>query len=216
MNEIKYIIDIQYEKCSEILDSLLDAESELSWTVNNSYDNICIKIKELIEKEPENNNNNMINSLNTLGDKNLLGSNVFIPKNNSLFNSMNDSSKSSIYEVNELKIPSTHIDLLRQISSKKDEQENSISHIQIKCFAYWNIVNKRFSDYFNMTCLKYIVKYFTKELENQIEMKYSPSVNENNHSLISESHSISIKRSKLRTDIKNLNEALLKIQKVFL
>ena len=107
-----------------------------------------------------------------------------------------------------------------------DQKEIALSHLinpvtvnckdvvkqQISCFAYWKVIEKRFCDYFDIYVIGNFCNFFSKNLVNIIDTKYSPY--RTNTVYIDESISIKSERRTVEESLKNLLMAEEDIKKI--
>jgi hypothetical protein len=113
-------------------------------------------------------------------------------------------------EINDIKIPFDKF-FTDVMTESVSNESNHVLNIQISCFSYWKVFEKRFIDYSQIFILRYLLYYYVKELGLILEKKFSPVVNENN---ITEDFSISKKRHEIITSIENLEVAKFELSKI--
>jgi hypothetical protein len=191
--EIKELIDKQTTTTKLLITELLEAEKEEEWTINPYYMDIIFKITSKIKEKKENN----CLSFN-IGSKSISSTDQIVKEEKYI-------------ELNDIKLSENDIFTTEILNSHSDEEMN-ILNIQISCFAYWKVFEKRFVDYCQLIILKKIVYFFRSELSLHLEKKFSPSSEEDD--LITEDITINNKRKEIRRSLNNLEEALLELNKV--
>jgi hypothetical protein len=113
-------------------------------------------------------------------------------------------SVSTDYEFNDVKFSEKEFFPNHHIMSS-DNDVISVMNIQISCFAYWKIFEKRFVDTYQNIILRKLLYFYDKELGLMLEKKFSPSVCKTN--FITEEVSITKKRNDIEESLERLNLA---------
>jgi hypothetical protein len=82
----------------------------------------------------------------------------------------------------------------------------AVVNVQISCFAYWKVVEKRFVDYFHVIILSKLVFKF-RELSNIFDKKFAPNTNEQAKNWIREDAAVTTKREKIEKSLEAFEEA---------
>ena len=85
--------------------------------------------------------------------------------------------------------------------------------MQISCFSYWKVFEKRLVDYLHMTIISKLLLDF-RSLESVFDRKFAPNTNEQAFKWMSEDRSVSNKREKLEKSLKAFEEAQELIRKI--
>lgn len=166
---------------------ILDGEKACEWTINPYYMDTVIKTLTEIKKKKE-----KIEADKIKGIKNIDITPVLINDNQVDYN--------DIFTTNVLKY---HND---------DDDEMCILNLQVACFAYFKVFEKRFVDTYQMLIMNNMIMYHQKNLAIIIEKKFSPTVTHANY--IEEDPSILQKRQNLQNSITNLEVAKDELNKI--
>ena len=93
------------------------------------------------------------------------------------------------------------------------DNEMSTITMQISCFSYWKVFEKRLVDYLNMTIISKLLLDF-RSLDSVFDKKFAPNSNEQAFKWISEDRNVSNKREKLEKSLKAFEEARELIRKI--
>ena len=93
------------------------------------------------------------------------------------------------------------------------DSDMSTMTMQISCFSYWKVFEKRFVDYLHMTIISKLLLDF-RTLESIFDKKFAPNSNEHAFKWICEDHSVTLKREKLEKSLKAFEEANELIRKI--
>ena len=86
------------------------------------------------------------------------------------------------------------------------DKDMSVVNVQISCFAYWKVVEKRFVDYFHMIIVSKLLLYF-KCLPTIFDKKFSPNSNELSRTWINEEETTTTKREKCEKSLRAFEDA---------
>jgi len=106
-----------------------------------------------------------------------------------------------------------HQQVINQFIKAHYDKEMSVINVQISCFAYWKVVEKRFVDYFHLTILSKLLIYF-KDLPNIFDKKFAPNTNEQAKMWICEDPALSSKREKIEKSLEAFKEAAEQMNKI--
>jgi GTPase SAR1 family protein len=197
--ELKTCINNQKEEAKTLIFELLECEQTIKWTVNPYYMDLYMKINSQIEIKKKENNAKEITTENLPASFSL----PIFSKKETLPTQNNQ--KHVEIEINDIKIIDSHIFTQNVLKAHSNEDMNNLN-IQISCFAYWKVFEKRFVDYCELILLKKLVFYFEKNLGLLLEKKFSPSSG-NGEVFISEDPGITKKRHIIEESLKNLELA---------
>ena len=107
-----------------------------------------------------------------------------------------------IVNINDIKIKEEELFTNSIINSKNNPE---IFNIQISCFAYWKVFEKRFADYCEMIILNKLVYFYQRRLGLMLEKRFSPSITKENY--ITEDISITRRRHEILDSLKRLESA---------
>lgn len=182
-SELKHSINDQSEKVIALTTDLLDCEKEGEWTVNNYYMDIITKISTKIKEKKEG------------SYKSTSSSNIFSP----------------VVEIDDLVIPEQELFTPSMMNFSTGDDQNAQS-IQVACYAYWKVFEKRFIDTYQVIILSKLVYFYQKNLALMLEKKFSPSTSKEN--FLMENLEITKRRKDLDSSITNLEQALDEINNI--
>jgi hypothetical protein len=187
--EIKNSVNDQVTEVRKLVMELIKSEMEGEWTSNTYYMDLISKITNKISEKREYYEKNQGKTIFTINSNTgNIDSKVINP--NFEFNDV-------ILKENEF-FPSNVI-------ISHDNNVLTVRNIQISCFAYWKIFEKRFVDtYQNIISMK-LVHFYVKGLGLMLEKKFSPSVCKTD--FITEEVSITKKRKDIEDGLNRLNHA---------
>ncbi len=192
--EINELVKHNLTSAKSLIDQLLYSEKEGEWTVNpyymDIYNKIFAKLKDFKKQYQENKAN---------------------------FEANWKANPQECLEINDCKI-AKNIFMSSNVlySNSNSDQDLIVFTIQVSCFAYWKVFQKRFTDYACLIILSKLIYHFRDEMAKYIEKKFSPTdddESENNQYLM-EDTSILLKRKDIRQSLENLEQALIHLQKI--
>jgi hypothetical protein len=122
-----------------------------------------------------------------------------------LFISTPINTEPAIIEIDDLLIPERELFTSSMINSSNNDDQNAQS-IQIACYAYWKVFEKRFIDSYQVIILSKLVYFYQKNLALMLEKKFSPNSTKEN--FLMENLEVTKKRKDLDISIRNLEQAL--------
>jgi GTP-binding protein EngB required for normal cell division len=205
--ELKNSVNSKKEEARILIFELLECEQTIEWTVNPYYMDIYMKITSQIEKKKKDIEQHPLGVENVPSGFSLP---IFSKKIENV-QTQKIQSETEI-EINDIKIKECHLFTPNVLKAHANEDMNNLN-IQISCFAYWKVFEKRFVDYCELILLKKLVFYYVKDLGLMLEKKFSPS-SSNGEVFISEESSITKKRHAIDASIKNLELAKEKLNQI--
>ena len=102
----------------------------------------------------------------------------------------------------------------KNVMQSQTDIEHVILNIQISCFAYFNIFQKRFLDHYFLVIQKQYVYYLKNGIVPVIEKEFSPAASDRGKKLISEESKITKRREELIKSMKAFENAEIELNKV--
>jgi hypothetical protein len=198
LGELKNSINVQTDEAWKLTLELLECEKEGEWTVNNYYIDVVNKINfKIKEKKDASNTGSKPATTNSMTPSFKMPFTTPTP----VPGATTADQKIIIDDIsileNELFTPSV-------LNAQSNDDLNAVN-IQISCFAYWKVFEKRFVDYFQMIILRKMVYFYQKNLGLMLEKKFAPNISKDSY--INEDTEITKRRHDLETSIKNLEMA---------
>ena len=201
--ELKKVMEEQRRSVFGFMKTILDIEKQLTFTSNAYYMDMFVKISAKIEERKKTQNLN----------KNLNKPDA----NQSLFVSTRDNGQmksqfsmpnfeESFVEINDCKILESEI-YSRKILESQSDLDMAVVNLQIACFAYWKVIEKRFLDYYHNKLVIELVFYFRDKLRAHLHELFSPILSEIGRGLICEKKDITTRRAALKTSSERLRKA---------
>ena len=102
----------------------------------------------------------------------------------------------------------------KNVMQSKNDIELIALNIQISCFVYFNIFQKRFLDHYFLVIQKQYVYYLKNGIVPVIEKEFSPAASDRGKKLISEESKITKRREELIKSMKAFENAEIELNKV--
>ena len=102
-----------------------------------------------------------------------------------------------------------------KLISTVNENQTNIENIQLSCYTFWKIFERRFVDYLNMIIIHEFVYNNRDNLNTILDKKFSPGSSEEAQKWICEDKTISNLRENLERTLAALKEAKICLDKIF-
>ena len=132
--EIKHLANEKHDKAETLINEFLSMEKTVVYTINPYYMDMIDKIKESRKQMKEKHDKREIKSMS---DFSLVSLEVKSPKESEKID-----------------------DEIEKFVRSHYDKEMSVINIQISCFSYWKVFEKRFVDYFHMTVISKLLYDF--------------------------------------------------------
>lgn len=195
-SELTKSITEQKNVSFKLIESLLQCEYSNQWTVNPYYIDIFHKVREEIRLYKESKKNH-----------NLINTSLFGNTNN--FTNMIDNNEIKIYDCEFISKEIFSLNVLNAIT----EEEIYVLNLQISCYAYWKVFQKRFVDYYQLIILHNFLTFYHKNLTKTLERIFNEKFLIEND-LIVEREDIAEKRLGINSRLLALENAQREINKI--
>jgi GTPase SAR1 family protein len=189
-NEIKNLVNFQYDESFRLVDELFTMEKNLIYTINPYYIDMVNKINKMklaIKRE----NRAKVDTSFIVSDQE------------------EDEEISYQEEDRDQKEIVLNVEVEKEMKKFLKAHYNhdmAVVNVQISCFAYWKVVEKRFVDYFHMIILNKLLYKF-REMSNIFDKKFAPNTNEQAKNWIREDAAVTTKREQIEKSLDAFEEA---------
>ena len=208
---VSNLVDKQTKEVKDFIIEMIDIELSMTYTANNYYYDLFFKLNKVISekrhelfakfKKPatELQKNWFSTSLTILnGVQNLKADRIQLK--------IDPTELAYNIDICDFSIPSNFLFSQKNLNAEQDI-DLAVLNLQISCFCYWRVVEKRFMDYFHAKMIKNFVGFFKNKLKTHLCDDLSPIFNESVKSLIFETSSMATERNNLKKSIEDLSRA---------